>query len=69
MNFVNLYFQICIYVWILDIVVVAAIATIKPLRMWIVKKFLELYKELFKITMAVWPEWMEEMEKKEDENL
>ena len=64
-NFVNLYFQICIYVWILDVIIVAAVAAIKPLRMWCWKKYCELAKEFMKICLAVWPELMED----EDENL
>ena len=67
MNFVNLYFQICIYVWIIDVIAVLAIVCIKPLRMWCWKKYVQISKEFVQICLAVWPEF-EEKETK-DENL
>ena len=49
MRIIEGYFALCIIAWVIDIIVVAAIAVIKPLRMWCWKKYRNLCNEIMSI--------------------
>lgn len=52
-NFINMYFALCIIAWAIDIIAVVAIVAIKPLRKWCWKKYLELTREFCLIYQKV----------------
>ena len=53
-NFINMYFGLCIIVWAIDIVAVAAIVCIKPLRKWLWKKYCEISQEIIRLYLSIW---------------
>ena len=63
MNWINLYFEICVYVWALDVIAVLAILLVKPLRKWCWKQYGKLIDEFTEVFLS-----KSEMEN-EDENL
>lgn len=67
-NIISMYFAICIAVWIVNVIAISAIICIKPLRMWLWKKYIDLSKEFAEICLAVWPELMGESSERSDED-
>ena len=55
-NFINMYFGLCIIVWAIDVVAVAAIVCIKPLRKWLWKKYCEVSQEFIGFWMSIFPD-------------
>lgn len=66
MEFIKLYFAICLIAYVIDVIAVLAIVFIKPLRLWCWKKYVYFSKEFTEIWLAVWPELIKE---DKDENL
>ena len=52
-NFINMYFGLCLVAWVIDIVALAAIVVIKPLRKWCWKKYCKLVQEFSEIYLSV----------------
>ena len=55
-NFVNTYFAACLVAWIVDVIAVIAIIVIKPLRKWCWKKYRELTRMFYKLSMELYEE-------------
>lgn len=66
-NFVNLYFAICLIAWIISVIACVAIYCIKPLRKWFVKKYWKIVVTFGNEFLEVIPEDKEKDEK--DENI
>ena len=65
-NFVNLYFAICLIAWIIGLIACVAIYCIKPLRKWFMKKYWKLITSFSSELLEIFPE---DKKEEKDENL
>ena len=69
-NFVNIYFAICLIAWIIDVIASVAIYCIKPLRKWFIKVYWKLVMSFISLGNEFLELFPEDKEKdNEDENL
>ena len=66
-NFVNLYFAICLIAWLISLITCVVICCIKPLRKWFVKKYWKLIMSFGEDFLELFPEDKEK--ENEDKNL